>query len=69
MLMAQALGHEAFWHGGVVAHGIHPITRRECASSTLEDKEAARLFLEQDRSLPTLLLNGPAPENLLNMAI
>ncbi|ESL11300.1 KU80 protein [Trypanosoma rangeli SC58] len=69
MLTARELDHESFWHNGVVARGIVPITRLECPNSTIADEEAARRFLTQDRHLPGPPLEDPYDAEVLNMIV
>ncbi|RNF06728.1 putative KU80 protein [Trypanosoma rangeli] len=69
MLIARELDHESFWHNGVVARGVAPITRLECPNSTIADEEAARQFLMQDRRLPAPPLEDPDDAEVLNMIV
>jgi hypothetical protein len=45
----------------VLARGVLPITRVECAESDLPDVEAAQQFLSQDRKAPAPVAD-PAEE-------
>lgn len=61
---------ETYWTAHIVkGTGTHPITRKECASSTIADDKAAAAFMSHNRALPAVDLDEDIEDDVMDLIV